>query len=374
MLGSPSASSHVIVRSLLLSPVARPVAHVRARGQRVQAGLHEFAAIAISPCVFVLKRALNARSADAVPGSTRQTASTATQMTLRTTDSDPQPGGRRGHPDDVFDRAASLPSGRWNLPVNVKHPRMKLPHPKRVIAPETTDRQQPLRHASEQRTTTQSAEGCSGRVAALRARADGGWPSTGGGASVTLASSPPRRKGSSSYGPLDRLRDRPPRADPRVLGRPVAARRLRGGEPRRAAVEPLQRAGLRVRERPEPAQGPHGRPFRRLVHAGGAAGSTAPPTAGPWQAAAQRAAKAVEGGKAGPLLDAGKGVVYAQVATPLENQDAAKATPRCAGRSARCRAPRRTCPAIRPSATTPRRSSTRTSGAASRSRCRSRCS
>jgi RND superfamily putative drug exporter len=45
------------------------------------------------------------------------------------------------------------------------------------------------------------------------------------------------------------------------------------------------------------------------------------------QAAAQRAAKSVEDGKAGPLLDAGKGVVYAQIATPLENQDAAKATP-----------------------------------------------
>src|SRR4051794_23181981 len=45
------------------------------------------------------------------------------------------------------------------------------------------------------------------------------------------------------------------------------------------------------------------------------------------QAAAQRAAKSVEGGKAGPLLDAVEGVVYAQIATPLENQDAAKATP-----------------------------------------------
>src|ERR687887_52635 len=45
------------------------------------------------------------------------------------------------------------------------------------------------------------------------------------------------------------------------------------------------------------------------------------------EAAAQRAAKAIDGGKAGPLLDAGKGVVYAQIATPLENQDAAKATP-----------------------------------------------
>src|SRR3954469_16444905 len=45
------------------------------------------------------------------------------------------------------------------------------------------------------------------------------------------------------------------------------------------------------------------------------------------QAAAQRGAKAVEGGKAGPVRDAGEGVVYVQSATPPENQDAAKATP-----------------------------------------------
>jgi putative drug exporter of the RND superfamily len=45
------------------------------------------------------------------------------------------------------------------------------------------------------------------------------------------------------------------------------------------------------------------------------------------QAAAVRGARAVEGGKAGPLLDAGHNVVYAQIATPLENQDAAKKTP-----------------------------------------------
>jgi uncharacterized membrane protein YdfJ with MMPL/SSD domain len=45
-------------------------------------------------------------------------------------------------------------------------------------------------------------------------------------------------------------------------------------------------------------------------------------------AAAVRAARAVSGGKAGPLQPAARGVVYAQVATPLENQDAAKLTPR----------------------------------------------
>jgi uncharacterized membrane protein YdfJ with MMPL/SSD domain len=45
------------------------------------------------------------------------------------------------------------------------------------------------------------------------------------------------------------------------------------------------------------------------------------------EAAAARAARAVAGGKAGTLLDAGPGVVYVQVFTPLENQDAAKRTP-----------------------------------------------
>jgi RND superfamily putative drug exporter len=45
------------------------------------------------------------------------------------------------------------------------------------------------------------------------------------------------------------------------------------------------------------------------------------------QAAAARGAGAVKGGKAGPLLEAGHDVVYAQIATPLENQDAAKVTP-----------------------------------------------
>src|SRR4051812_45139063 len=44
-------------------------------------------------------------------------------------------------------------------------------------------------------------------------------------------------------------------------------------------------------------------------------------------AAARRAAGAVKGGKAGPLLPAARGVVYAQIATPLENQEASKATP-----------------------------------------------
>jgi trehalose monomycolate/heme transporter len=43
--------------------------------------------------------------------------------------------------------------------------------------------------------------------------------------------------------------------------------------------------------------------------------------------AARRGASAVDGGKAGPLLPAARDVVYLQITTPLENQDAAKATP-----------------------------------------------
>jgi uncharacterized membrane protein YdfJ with MMPL/SSD domain len=46
------------------------------------------------------------------------------------------------------------------------------------------------------------------------------------------------------------------------------------------------------------------------------------------QAGARRAAAATRGAKAGPLRAAGRGVVYAQVSTPLENQDASKLTPR----------------------------------------------
>ena len=45
------------------------------------------------------------------------------------------------------------------------------------------------------------------------------------------------------------------------------------------------------------------------------------------QRAAQRAAGVLKGGKAGPLQQAGNRAVYAQVATNLENQDAADKTP-----------------------------------------------
>jgi uncharacterized membrane protein YdfJ with MMPL/SSD domain len=43
--------------------------------------------------------------------------------------------------------------------------------------------------------------------------------------------------------------------------------------------------------------------------------------------AATRAARAIDGAKAGPLLEAGQGVVYLQISTPLENQEASRRTP-----------------------------------------------
>jgi RND superfamily putative drug exporter len=45
------------------------------------------------------------------------------------------------------------------------------------------------------------------------------------------------------------------------------------------------------------------------------------------RAAAARAATAVRGGKAGPVLQAGGSVAYVQITTPLENADASKKTP-----------------------------------------------
>jgi RND superfamily putative drug exporter len=45
------------------------------------------------------------------------------------------------------------------------------------------------------------------------------------------------------------------------------------------------------------------------------------------EAAAGRAASAIPRSKAGPVLRAGRDVVYAQISTPLENQDASKLTP-----------------------------------------------
>ena len=40
-----------------------------------------------------------------------------------------------------------------------------------------------------------------------------------------------------------------------------------------------------------------------------------------------RGGAAIKGGKPGPLIQAGGGVVYAQIATPLENQDASDKVP-----------------------------------------------
>jgi uncharacterized membrane protein YdfJ with MMPL/SSD domain len=58
-----------------------------------------------------------------------------------------------------------------------------------------------------------------------------------------------------------------------------------------------------------------------------ATGAATPAERSAVEAAAARAARVVPGAKAGPLLDAGRGVVYAQISTPLENQDASKLTP-----------------------------------------------
>ena len=58
-----------------------------------------------------------------------------------------------------------------------------------------------------------------------------------------------------------------------------------------------------------------------------ATGVDSPAKAAAVTGAARRAAGVVERGKAGPLLQAGRGVVYVQISTPLENQDAAKLTP-----------------------------------------------
>ncbi|MFL5913972.1 MAG: MMPL family transporter, partial [Gaiellaceae bacterium] len=46
------------------------------------------------------------------------------------------------------------------------------------------------------------------------------------------------------------------------------------------------------------------------------------------RAAADRTSAALKGGKAGPVLPAGRGVVYVQITTPLENADASKQTPK----------------------------------------------
>jgi RND superfamily putative drug exporter len=57
-------------------------------------------------------------------------------------------------------------------------------------------------------------------------------------------------------------------------------------------------------------------------------GKGGPPDRGAVAAAAQRAARAIEGGRAGAIQQASPTVAYVQVATPLENQDASKQTPK----------------------------------------------
>ena len=56
-------------------------------------------------------------------------------------------------------------------------------------------------------------------------------------------------------------------------------------------------------------------------------GQGAPPDRGAVAAAAQRAARAIEGGRAGAIQRASPTVAYVQISTPLENEDAAKETP-----------------------------------------------
>jgi RND superfamily putative drug exporter len=58
-----------------------------------------------------------------------------------------------------------------------------------------------------------------------------------------------------------------------------------------------------------------------------AQGTNGPPAPAAVAAAAQRGARVVAGGKAGAPLRAGKDVVYVQISTSLENQDASKKTP-----------------------------------------------
>src|SRR3954447_14879786 len=57
-------------------------------------------------------------------------------------------------------------------------------------------------------------------------------------------------------------------------------------------------------------------------------GKGAAPDRGAVEAAAQRAARAIEGGRSGPVQRAGPTVAYVQISTPLENQDAEKETPK----------------------------------------------
>ena len=129
-------------------------------------------------------------------------------------------------------------------------------------------------------------------------------------------------------GALDPLGHPPPEGNHRGVDRPLP-RRWRGrGEPRRPALQPLQRPGLGRRARADAAQGPHARALRRGVHAGRPGpGRPTGPRRGR-RRGAQRAARAIEGGRAGAIQQASPTVAYVQISTPLENEDAAKQTPK----------------------------------------------
>jgi RND superfamily putative drug exporter len=62
--------------------------------------------------------------------------------------------------------------------------------------------------------------------------------------------------------------------------------------------------------------------FTLVVKRPGAVTAVSAPTVAATEAAAVRAAGAVPGGRAGPVRDAGKGVLYVQITTPLEAADA----------------------------------------------------
>ena len=110
-------------------------------------------------------------------------------------------------------------------------------------------------------------------------------------------------------GGMDRLRHRPPRADPRRLARAVRARRLRGAANLGGLLSNrFSVPGAESERGLDAAQGPDGRPLRRRVHARRRRASTRAAERAAVEAAAARARRgAVEGGKAGPLLDAGAG-------------------------------------------------------------------
>src|SRR4051812_10510426 len=106
--------------------------------------------------------------------------------------------------------------------------------------------------------------------------------------------------------------------------------------------------------------------FTLVFQATGAQG-TAARLAAQERMAAERAAAAVKRGRAGPIVPAGRGLAYVQVTTPLENADAAKVTPKLRKAVGTVPGSGPTCPASPRSTTTPRRSTTRTSRAGSRS-------